>query len=140
MLTKLIEKSPDAILTEMIHPNFQLDKFFNDKRMQERYDWIVLMTKLLEKVTKCMESNERIIVIFEKLPNTIYLEGVYEAVRQTNSNTKQPNFDLISSFLHVSNTLLAMMPYSADVLIKIIERIELQFTKYKSESYVRLLV
>ena len=139
-LTKILDKSPEEILNEMINPNFQLTKFLNDKRMQKEYDWVVSMTKLLEKVTQTMELRENIVNIFEQIPNTLYLEGIYDAVRHIDPSTNQMNFNLISSFLHVSFAFLSMMPYSADGLTKIIERIELQMSKNKVESMVCMIV
>lgn len=124
----------------MINPNFQLSKFLHDKRMQKEYDWVVTMTKLLEKVTQPMELRGNILNIFEQLPDTLYLEGIYDAVRHIDPTTNQMNFNLISSFLHVSHAFLSMMPYSADGLTKIIERIELQMTKNKVESIVCMVV
>lgn len=135
-LTKLYNKSSNEILTEMLTENFQLKKFLNDKRMQEKYDWIVSMTKLLEKMTECTESRERMAMIFEQLPNTLYLEGIYDAVRNVNPDTKQLNINLITSVLRVSNMFLSMIPYSADGLIKIFERIELQFSKNATDTPV----
>ena len=139
-LPKLLDKSPDEILTEMVDPNFQLNKFLNDKRMLERHDWIVSMTQLLDKITQCTESRERLTIIFEQMANTRYLEGIYDAVRHKDSTTDQLNFTLILSFLHVSETFLTMMPHSAEELAKVIERIELQLTKCSSESKVRAIV
>ncbi|CAF2793462.1 unnamed protein product [Rotaria sp. Silwood2] len=133
-LTKSLDKSPEEILTEMLDPNFQLKKFLNDKRMQERYDWISSMTTLLEKITHCIESRERITMILEQLPDTVYLEGVYNEIRKIDPDTNQFNFKLIELFLKISNTFLAMIPHSADGFTKIFDRIELQFTKNKFES------
>jgi Tfp pilus assembly protein PilO len=120
----------------MLSPNFQLESFLNDKRMQEKYDWIYSMTILLEKITQCVESRERIVMIFEQLPNTLYLEGVYEEIRQLDPDTNQLRFKFIQLFLQISDTFLAMIPHSADGLTKIFERIELQLTKTQSESNV----
>ncbi|CAF1167216.1 unnamed protein product [Rotaria sordida] len=133
-LMKLLDKSPEEILTGMLDPNFQLNKFLNDKRMQERDDWVSSMTILLEKMTQCTESRERITMILEQLPNTLYLEGVYNKIRKLDPTTNQFNFKLIELFLKISNTLLAMIPHSADGFTKIFDRIELQFTKNKFES------
>ncbi|CAF4970503.1 unnamed protein product [Rotaria sp. Silwood1] len=135
-LVKLVNKSSDEILNELLHPNFQLDKLLNDKRMQERYDWIYSMTILLEKITKCIRSNERIRKVFEKLSDTLYLEGVYDEIRKVDPIKNQLRFNFIELFLKISNTFLVMMPDSANALTKIIERIELQFSKNISESRV----
>ncbi len=135
-MTKLFDKSPDDILAEMLHSNFRLKEFLNDKRMQERYDWIFSMTKLLEKLTQCIESRERIVMIFEHLPNTLYLEGVYDEIQKFDPNTNQLRFQFIELFLKISNKFLSMIPHSADGLTQIFERIELQFTKNKSQSDV----
>jgi len=139
MLTKLLDKTSDHILAEMLLPHFQLKTFLNDQRMRNRYDWILAMTKLLEKIIKCDGSRERIVMILEQLPNTSYLEGVYDEVRKTHPITDQLRFDFIQLFLKVSNTFLAIIPHSADDLTKIFERIELLFTKVKSESDVRII-
>jgi Tfp pilus assembly protein PilO len=139
MLTKLLDKPADHILGEMLHANFQLKKFLNDKQMRQNYNWIFSMTTLLEKITACKGSRERIVMILEQLPNTPYLEGVYDEVRKTDAVTDQLRFDFIQSFLKISETFLAMIPHSADDLTKIFERIELQFTKVKSESPVRII-
>jgi hypothetical protein len=120
----------------MLHPNFQLNKFLNDKRMQERYDWINSMTILLEKITKCIGSNEQMRIVFEQLPHTRYLEGVYDKIREVDPITNQLHFNLIELFLKISNTFLVMIPDSPDALTKIFERLELQFSKNKSESRV----
>ena len=120
----------------MVHPNFQLKKFLNDKRMKARYDWISSMTILLEKITLCNESRERISAILEQLPDTLYLEGVYDEVRNFDPDTNELRFEFIRLFLKISNTFLAMMPQSADGLTKIFERIELLFTKTETESNV----
>lgn len=135
-LTKLIDKSSDEILNEMLHRNFQLRKFLNDKRMQDRYDWLYSMTVLLEKITKCIGSNERIRTIIEQLPNTSYLEGVYNEVPKVDPATNQLRFHFIQLFLKIANTFLDMIPDTRDTLMKIIERIELKFSKTKSESLV----
>jgi hypothetical protein len=120
----------------MFHPNFQLNKFLNDKRMRERYDWIFSMTTLLEKITQCIESHERIVMIFEQLPGTLYLEGVYDEVRKVDPNTNQLRFKFIELFLQISNKFLAMIPHSADGLTKIFDRIELKLSKNQVESRV----
>ncbi|UJR19289.1 hypothetical protein I4U23_022418 [Adineta vaga] len=133
-LTNLLDKPPDEILTEMVHSNFQLNQFLNDKRIQERYDWIYSMTVLLEKITYCNQSRERIVTIFEQLPNTLYLEGVYEEIRKIDPETKQIRFEFIKLFLKILNKFLSMMPHSADGFTKISERLELQFTKIQSDS------
>jgi hypothetical protein len=136
MLTKLLDKTSDQILAEMLHPNFQLKTFLNDKRMRNRYDWIFSMTTLLEKITKCNGSRDRILMILEQLPNTLYLEGVYDEVRKLDPITDQLRFNFIQLFLKISNTFLAIAPHSASDLEKVFERIELHFTKIKSESSV----
>jgi hypothetical protein len=138
MLTNLVNKQPDEILGEMLHPNFQLKTILNDNRMRTRYDWILAMTTLLESITKCIGSRERIVIIFEQLPRTSYLEGVHEEIRKPDSNTDQLRFNFIQSFLKVSNKFLAMIPHSADGLTNILERVELLFTKVTSKSSVRL--
>ncbi len=135
-LTKLFDKSSDDILAEMLHSNFRLKQFLNDKRMQERYDWIFSMTKLLEKLTQCIGSRERIVMIFEQLPNTLYLESVYDEILELDPKTNQLRFQFIELFLKISNKFLSMIPHSAVDLTKIVERIELQFTKTKSQSDV----
>jgi hypothetical protein len=138
MLTKSLNKQPDEILAEMLNPNFQLKTILNDNRMRTRYDWILAMTSLLESITKCIGSRERIVIIFEQLPRTSYLEGVYDEVRKLDSITDQLRFNFIQSFLKVSNKFLAMIPHSADGLTNILERVELLFTKVTSKSSVRL--
>lgn len=120
----------------MLRPHFQLNKFLNDKRMRERYDWIYSMTKLLEKITHCTQSRERILTIFEQLPDTLYLEGVYDEIRKFDPDTNQLRFKFLELFLKISNKFLAMIPHSADSFTKIFERIELQLTKSTSKSCV----
>ncbi len=137
MLTKLCNKQPDEILAEMLHPNFQLKRFLNDNRMRTRYDWIFEMTKLLELITECTGSRERIVMIFEQLPKTKYLDGVYDEIRKTDTITDELRYNFIQSFLKISTTFLAMIPHSADDLTKIFERLELQFIKVKSQTPVR---
>ena len=137
MLTRLLDKQPDDILTEMLHPNFQLKRFLNDNRMKGKYDWILTMTKLLEQLTKCTISRERIVMVYEQLPKTSYLEGVYEEIRKLDSITDELRYDFIQLFLKVSNKFLAMIPHLADDLTKILERIELKFGKQKSQLPVR---
>jgi Tfp pilus assembly protein PilO len=124
----------------MLRPHFQLKTYLNDQKMRNRYDWILSMTKLLEKITTCNGSRERIVMILEQLPGTLYIEGVYDEVRKLDPITNQLRFELIQLFLKVSNTFLAIIPHSADDLTKIFERIELQFTKVKSELHVRIIV
>ncbi|CAF0927851.1 unnamed protein product [Adineta steineri] len=133
-LTKLIDKTPDEILAEMLQPNFQLNKFLNDKRMKERFDWMNHMTILLEKITQCIGLREYIIMIYGQLPDTLYLEGVYDEIRKSDPDTNQLRFKFIELFLKISNKFLAMIPHSAHSLTKIVERIELQLTKNQSES------
>ncbi len=137
MLSQLLNKQPDEILAEMLHPNFQLKTFLNDHRMRKRYDWILTMTTLLEHISTCVGSRERIVMIFEQLPKTSYLEGVYEEIRKPDSITDQLRFNFIQSFLKISNKFLSMIPHSAYDLTKIFERIELLFLKIKSTSPVR---
>jgi hypothetical protein len=139
-LTNLLDKPSDQILAEMLRPHFQLKTYLNDQKMRNRYDWILSMTKLLEKITTCNGSRERIVMILEQLPGTLYIEGVYDEVRKLDPITNQLRFELIQLFLKVSNTFLAIIPHSADDLTKIFERIELQFTKVKSELHVRIIV
>jgi hypothetical protein len=139
MLTKLLNKQPDEILGEMLQSNFQLQTFLNDNRMETKYDWIFAMTTLLERITTCIGSRERIALILEKLPDTKYLEGVYNEIRQRDIITDELRYGLIQSFLKVSNQFLAMMPHSANDLTKILERIELMFTKIDSKPSVRLI-
>ncbi|CAF1207828.1 unnamed protein product [Adineta steineri] len=133
-LTKLIDKTPDEILAEMLHPNFQLNKFLNDKRMQERFDWMNHMTILLEKITKCIGSNEQLRTVFEELPRTLYLEGIYDKIRDVDPTTKQLRFNFIELFLKISNTFLVMMPNSVDAVTKIFERLAFHFSQNQSES------
>ncbi|CAF4233825.1 unnamed protein product [Adineta steineri] len=137
MLTNLIDKQPDEILDQMLHPNFQLKAFLKDNRMQKRSDWIVTMTRLLEKITTCNTSSERIIKILEQLPRTLYIEGVYEEVAKLDPITDQLRFDFIQLFLKIFNKFLSITPHSADDLIRISERIELQFLKIKIKSPVK---
>ncbi|CAF0975352.1 unnamed protein product [Rotaria sordida] len=134
-LTKLIDKSSDDILAEMLHPNFQLNKFLNDKRMRERYDWIYSMTKLLEKTTQCIGSRERILIVFKQLPDTRYLEGVYDEIKKFDPNTNELRFKFIELFLKISNIFIDMIPHSVNGLSKIFERIELLFIKNKFDSH-----
>ncbi|CAF0725958.1 unnamed protein product [Adineta steineri] len=137
MLTNLLDKQPDEILDQMLHPNFQLKAFLKDDRMKKRSDWIVTMTRLLEKITTCNTSSERIIKVLEQLPRTLYIEGVYEEVAKLDPITDQLRFDFIQLFLKIFNKFLSITPHSADDLIKISERIELQFhkTKIKSQEF-----
>lgn len=136
MLTKLLELSPDFTLAEMLQPHFQLKRFLNDKRMQTHYDWILSMTKLLEKITKCEGSRERIVMVLAVLSGTTYLEGVYDQVRKPDPISDLLRYELIQSFLKIAQTIFSIIPHSAGDLTKIIERIELQFTKTKTESPV----
>jgi hypothetical protein len=92
----------------MLHRNFQLNKFLNDKRMRERCDWIFSMTKLLEKITKCIGSREHILIVFKQLSDTLYLEGIYDEIRKVDSDTNQLRFQFIELFLQISNIFLAM--------------------------------
>ena len=140
MLTKLLPKDPDEILAEMLHPNFQLKTFLNDNRMKDRYDWILSITTLLERITECVGSRERLVIIFDEIPGTKYLEGVYDEIRKLDVITDQLRYNFIQSFLNVSNKFLSLIPHSADDLIKILERVELLFTKVTVKSAVRLLV
>ncbi|CAF0779112.1 unnamed protein product [Rotaria sordida] len=133
-LTKLLNKQPDEILAEMLRPNFQLKKFLNDNRMRNQYDWILSMTTLLEQVIKCVGSRERVVMILEQLPKTLYIDGVYVEVRKTDIITDQLRFNFIKSFLNISNAFLSMIPNSADDLTKIFERIELLFTKIQMKT------
>ncbi|CAF0978486.1 unnamed protein product [Adineta steineri] len=134
MLTNLLDKQPDEILEQMLHPNFQLKAFLKDDRMKKRSDWIVTMTRLLEKITTCNTSSERIIKVLEQLPRTLYIEGVYEEVTKLDPITDQLRFDFIQLFLKIFNKFLSITPHSADDLIRISERIELQFLKIKIKS------
>ncbi|CAF1076922.1 unnamed protein product [Adineta ricciae] len=133
-LVNLMDKSPDDVLTVMLDKNFQLRKFLNDKRMTERFDWISSMTTLLEKTTQCVESREHLGSIFGQLPDTPYLEGVYEDIRKPDPNTYQLRFQFIELFLKIANQFLAMMPHSSGCLIKILERIELLMSKSSSDT------
>ncbi|CAM4958751.1 unnamed protein product [Rotaria socialis] len=133
-LTKLRSKNPNEILAEMLHPDFQLRRFLNDNRMQRRYDWINSMTILLEKIAQCIESRERIVMIFGQISQSRYLEGVYDEIGETDLTTNQLRFTFIQSFLKVSNVFLSMIPHSAGGLTKIFERIELLFTKIEIKS------
>jgi len=138
MLSKLIDKSPDEILIEMLQPNFQLKRFLKDERMKNNTDWILTMTKLLEKITQCEGSRERVVMVLGVLHDTNYLEnGVYDLVRKPDPITDQLRYEFIQSFLKIAESILNMIPSSADDLTKIVERIELHFTKTKNDSSVR---
>jgi hypothetical protein len=78
-------------------------------------------------------------MILAQLPDTLYLKGVYDEVRKLDPDTNQSRLKFIELFLKISNTFLAMIPYSADGLIKIFEHIKLQLTKNKLESRVRII-
>ncbi|CAF5216285.1 unnamed protein product, partial [Rotaria magnacalcarata] len=136
-LTKLHSKNPSEILDEMLHADFQLQRFLNDNRMRRRYDWINSMTILLEKITQCIELRERIVMIFGQISKSRYLEGVYDEIGEPDLRTNQLRFTFIQSFLKVSNIFLSMIPHSAGGLTKIFERIELLFTKIEIKSSVR---
>ncbi|CAF2702168.1 unnamed protein product [Rotaria sp. Silwood2] len=136
-LTKLRSKTPNEILAEMLDSNFQLQRFLNDNRMRTMYDWINSMTILLEKITQCIESRERIVMIFRQISKSQYLEGVYHEIRKPDLITNQLRFTFIQLFLKVSNTFLTMIPHSAGSLMKIFERIELLLTKVEIKSLVR---
>lgn len=97
------------------------------------------MTKLLEQITKCIGSRERIVMILQQLPKTSYIDGVYNEVRQLDAITDDLRYDFIQSFLKIAIVFLSTIPYSADDLTKIFERIELAFTKSKSTSIVKLI-
>ena len=138
-LTNLINKTPDEILNEMLRRDFQLKMYLNNNRMRSRYDWISTMTTLLEQITKCSGSRERIVMILEQLLKSSYVEGVYGEVRTVDPITGQLRFHFIQSFLKVSRFFLATIPHSADELTKIFERLELAFTKVKFKSPVKLI-
>ncbi|CAF3403136.1 unnamed protein product [Rotaria socialis] len=133
-LIKLLDKQQDEILAEMLRPNFQFKRFLHDNRMRNNFSWISAMTKLLEQIIKCIGSRERIVMILQQLPKTSYIEGVYNEVRQLDALTDDLRYDFIQSFLKISIAFLSMIPHSADDLTKIFERIELLFTKTKSNS------
>ena len=136
----MLSKQPDEILSEMLRPNFPLAALLNDERMKSKYEWILHMTTLLERVTTCIDARERIAMILKEVPRTSYLEGVYDAVRSRDSITDELRYDFLQLFLKMSNKFLALTPYSASDLTKIFERIELVFTKTKSKSPVRHLI
>lgn len=138
MLLKLFEKSPEEILTDILQPRFQLQQVLNDKQMREKDNFIRKMTDILAKVTECEGSQERLFMALQQLPNTAYVEGVYEEIRKPNPITDQLRFDFIQSFLQISIKILSVIPHSADGLAKIFERIELNLNKVKSESAVRI--
>ena len=137
-LTSLINKTPDEILSEMFRSDFQLKNYLNNHYMRDKYDWISTMTTLLEQITKCLGSRERIVMILEQLPKSSYLEGVYSEVRKVDPTTGQLRFHFIQSFLKVSIFFLATIPHSADDLTKIFERLELHFTKVILKSSVKI--
>ncbi|UJR33622.1 hypothetical protein I4U23_021057 [Adineta vaga] len=134
MMKNLLDEQPDDILTGMLDPKFQLKALLKDRNMKSNYEWILAMTTLLEKITTCNGARDRIALILEKIPQTSYTEGVYEAVRIPDVITDQLRFDFIQSFLKVSNTFLSIIPHLADDLTRIFERIELTFTKIKTPS------
>ncbi|CAF4022002.1 unnamed protein product [Adineta steineri] len=129
MLTQMLDKQPNEILAEMIQINFSIKQFLNDKRMETEKDWIVTITKLFERITTCTDTPERLQFVLKQIPNTVYVEGVYNAVRQLDSKTNQLCFGFLQSFLNMSNKFLALLPHLAIDLEKIFERIELAFTK-----------
>ena len=136
MLTQMLDKQSNEILNEMVHPDFPLKTFLNDKRMETQNDWIVTMTKLFERITMCTDAPGCLRVVLEQIRYTVYVEGVYNAVRQSDSNTNQLRFDFLQSFLNMSNRLLALSPHLAIHLMKIFERIELGFTKINLNTLV----
>ena len=136
MLKQMLEEHSDDILVEMTQPNFPLKAFLNDKRMEIQNEWIVTMTKLFERITTCTNAGRRLCLVLEEIPGTVYVEGVYNTVRQPDSNTNQLRFGFLQSFLNMSNRLLALSPHLASHLTKIFERIALEFTKIHSNEFV----
>ena len=135
-LTELTEKSSEYIITKMLEVNFRLEEFLQDNRIQERYDWMYSMTILLEKITYCNESRERIVEIFEQIFDTCYLKGVYDEIGKLDLETKQIRFKFIQSFLQICKTVLEMIPHSFDGLKSIFERIVYTISEHSSESTV----
>ena len=94
------------------------------------------MTTLLEKMTHCVQSREQSVAVYEQLPGTHYLEGVYNEIKSIDPITNQLRFQFIELFLKISNKCIALLPSLADALAKVLERAELLLTKNKSESNV----
>lgn len=133
----MLPKQPDEILSEMLNQNFPLAALLNDQQMRSKYEWTFNMTKLLEKLTTCDGARERVAMILKEVPRTAYLDGVYEAVRGRDVITDELRYEFLQSFLKMSNKFLSLTPYCASDLTKIFERIELAFTKTKSETQVK---
>ena len=136
MLTQMLDKQSDEILAEMAEPNFPLKTFLNDERMEMQHDWIITMTKLFERITRCTDVRGHLYPVLGQIQDTEYLEGVYNLVRQLDSKTNQLRFDFLQSFLNISNRLLALLPHLAVHLTKIFERIELGLTKINPNTPV----
>lgn len=136
MITKLLDRKPDDILAELLNSNFPLDELLNDRRMATSSDWIVNMTTVLEQVTKCQGSRERVAMILSKIPTTNYVKGVHEEVIKRDPITDELPYGFIKSFLNMANEFVSMIPHSANDLITIFERIELNFSKVKTKPPV----
>ena len=136
----MLPKQPDEILSDMLHSNFPLAALLNDQQMRSKYDWTFAMTRLLEQLTTCDGARERVAMILKEVPGTAYLDGAYEAVRARDVITDELRYDFLQSFLKMSNKFLSLTPYCASDLTKIFERIELAFTKTKSETQVGHLI
>lgn len=138
VLDKLLNKQPDEILDDMLNPNFQLKNVLNDKRMRDNFTWISTMTRLIEQITKCTNSREKIATILLLIPRTSYIEGVYSEIHRADTITNKLRYSFIQSFLKIAITFLSTTPHLADGLTKIFERVELYLGKNKSTDVVRL--
>lgn len=136
MLTNLSKKGPDETLRELMNSSFPLSQLLDDDRMQSRFDWVCLMTQILEKVATCTEARERIAMILTRIPNTKYIDGLYAMVRERDPISDEFRYDFLQSFLKMAQRLLAIVPNSSADLTKIFERIELLFTKSPSNTPV----
>ena len=139
MLTRLADKSPDDILSDLLKPNFSLKALLKHPRMKTEYDWVFHMTRILERVTRCEGAEQRIAMVLTQIPSTDYVEGVYSFVRQQDPITDELHYDFLRSFLKMFTRLLALLPLSAESLMTISERIELTVGKTASTLPVRSL-
>lgn len=140
LLKSLVEKTPVEILSDLLNPKFPLSALLNGDQMRDRFDWVFLMTRILERVTTCEGARERISMVLTQLPQTSYVDGIHAMVRTRDSVTDELRYDLLQSFLKMFNRFLALVPQSSESLLKVSERIELLLKKTKSDSLVMLFI
>ncbi|CAF1265253.1 unnamed protein product [Didymodactylos carnosus] len=141
-LADLLDKEPNVIVNELIMPSSQFQAYLNHEQIKLNSVWIKSMTDILEKVVSSSTGQHELLgQIFQMLLGSAYLDGIYEETRKpVHIFSSESGFDLIRSFLMISDYMLDIMPHSESELGRIFERMEITLEKAeKTDENVKLI-